>query len=113
MNNPLSAVEAAAARENGAGGRLRANGGMIAIIAGFATVIMTIVAAAALILESLQQLNARVTSLETAQQETNANLRDINGAIRDLNTRVGRIEGHLGIGMPPRADDAERNEADR
>ena len=110
MNNPLSAVEAAAARENGAGGRLRANGGMIA---GFATVIMTIVAAAALILESLQQLDARVTSLETAQQETNANLRDINGAIRDLNTRVGRIEGHLGIGMPPRADDAERNEADR
>ena len=90
------------------------------MIAGFATVIMTIVAAAALILESLQQLDARVTSVETAQQETNANLRelgaevrDINGAIRDLNARVGRIEGRLGIGMPPRAGDAERNEADR
>ena len=80
---------------------VRANGGVIAVVAAIIAVCGLL---AAMIDNGFGQLGARIASVEAGQRETNAAVRDVNAAVRDvnaavrdLNTRVGRIEGRLGL----------------
>lgn len=66
---------------------VRANGSVIAVVAAIIAVGGLL---AAMIDNGFGQLGARIASVEAGQRETNA-------AVRKLNTRVGRIEGRLGI----------------
>ncbi len=96
-----------AERNSGVGERrgwLASNGGTVAIVTVAATVIGLQFAT---IVYGFEQLNARMDSLEAGQRETNAAVRDLyaaqrefNAELRHLNTRVGRIEGVLGIVGP-------------
>ena len=101
-------------RNSGVGERrgwLASSGGTVAVVTAIATVIGL---QFAMIVYGFEQLNARMDSLEAGLRETNAAVRETNAAVRDLyaaqrefnaelrhlNTRVGRIEGVLGIVGP-------------
>ncbi len=53
-------------------------------------------------------LDNRITSLDSSlrgeMREIKADIRQIDAALRDLNTRVGRIEGALGVSAPVPAE---------
>lgn len=62
--------------------------------------------------EALRDLAARTTVIEASHQHllqefvehrrtTEKNFAEVNGSIADARERLARIEGHLGIGVPP------------
>ena len=62
--------------------------------------------------EALRDLAARTTVLEAGQQHllqdftehrrmTEKNFAEVTGSLADARERLARIEGHLGIGIPP------------
>ena len=62
--------------------------------------------------EALQELAARTTLLEASHQRllqdftehrrmTEKNFAEVTGSLADARERLARIEGHLGIGLPP------------
>ena len=62
--------------------------------------------------ESLRDLAARTTVLEASHQHllqefvehrrmTEKNFAEVNGSLADARERLARIEGHMGIGIPP------------
>jgi len=62
--------------------------------------------------EALRDLAARTTVLEASHQHllqefvehrrmTEKNFAEVNGSLADARERLARIEGHMGIGIPP------------
>ncbi|MYB28100.1 MAG: hypothetical protein F4X38_03070 [Acidimicrobiaceae bacterium] len=62
--------------------------------------------------EALRELASRTTVLEASHQHllqdfaehrrmTEKNFAEVNGGLADARERLARIEGHLGIGIPP------------
>ena len=62
--------------------------------------------------EALRELAARTTVLEASHQHllqdftehrrmTEKNFAEVTGSLADARERLARIEGHLGIGLPP------------
>ena len=62
--------------------------------------------------EALRELAARTTVLESSHQHllqdftehrrmTEKNFAEVTGSLADTRERLARIEGHLGIGLPP------------
>ena len=62
--------------------------------------------------EALRELAARTTVLEASHQHllqdfaehrrmTEKNFAEVTGSLADTRERLARIEGHLGIGLPP------------
>ena len=67
--------------------------------------------------EALRELAARTTVLEASHQHllqdfaehrrmTEKNFAEVTGSLADTRERLARIEGHLGIGIPPNATGA-------
>ena len=86
-----------AERNSGVGERrgwLASSGGAAAIVTVAATAIGL---QFAMIVYGFEQLNARMDSLEAGQREPHAAQREFNVELRNLSTRVGRIEGALGV----------------